>query len=91
MSIEIEFFGIPRLRAGVERTTVLPDESQTTLSAVLAAIATQCPDFARDCMHEGRLRDGYVVSVDGETFTRRDDLPVSSGQSILILSTDAGG
>lgn len=89
MSIEVEFFGIPRLRAGVCRVTVRA-EYATPLADVLAALHFECPGFAAACLDGDRLRDGFIASIDGEVFTTRDVL-VECGNAVLIMSTDAGG
>ena len=90
MSIEVEFFGIPRARAGTHRAAVLNGRSSAQLSEVFAALRLEFPDFAAACLCHNSLRDGYVASVDGEFFTLGDTL-VDSGKSVLILSADAGG
>ena len=89
MVIVVEFFGIPRLRAGVERLT-LPMRKSRRLSDVLADLRVRCPEFADACLDGNRLRDGFVASIDGAFFTDQD-VPVEPGNAVLIMSADAGG
>ena len=90
MSIEVEFFGIPRERAGTDRTTVLRGQSSALLANIFSALGTEFPDFAAACLDGNKLQCGYVASINGEFFTSCDAI-VESGKSVLILSADAGG
>lgn len=89
MSIEVEFFGIPRLRAGVRRVTMSADQA-TQLSDLFARLHHECPGFAAACLDGNQLRDGFIASIEGEVFTSQDVL-VECGNSVLIMSADAGG
>ena len=91
MAIVVEFFGIPRARAGVERVEVADERFQMPLSEVLLALAKQLPDFAESCLDGSQLRANFIASIDGQCFVHGDEAMVSSGQSVLILSADAGG
>ena len=90
MSIEVEFFGIPRARAGADRASVLSGRSSALLSEVFAALRSEFPHFASTCLDGNGLREGYAASIDGEFFTVGDPT-VESDKSVLILSADAGG
>lgn len=91
MAIVVEFFGVPRARAGVQQTQVLAGCDSAMLSEILVEVAKQYPNFGKSCVHQGRLLDGFVASVDGDQFVRDEETRVESGQSLLILSADAGG
>ena len=91
MTIQVEFFGIARARAGTSQATVLPDRESATLQEILEALAQKFPDWATTCLDAGRLRDGFIVSVDGEQFVRDLQTVIFCHQSVLLLSTDAGG
>lgn len=92
-SILVEFFGIPRARAGVSSMQVCEGRETVTLGDVLLELSDRLPDFANACLEEDRsLRPGYLANIDGQRFVRGDeDQPLRSGQSVLILSSDAGG
>ena len=93
MPITVEFFGIPRARVGVSQTYVCDDDDVAPLGRVIAEVSKKFPDFAETCTHDGHLlRDGYIANIDGTRFVRGDENElVTSGQSVLILSADAGG
>lgn len=91
MAILVEFFGIPRIRAGVDKLSVLDGQSSASLVDVLREVGEQLPEFAACCLLENRLRDEYVASINGECFVRNDQATVLSDQSVLLLSADAGG
>jgi len=90
MSIRVEFYGIPRSRAGVEVEIVELDTNRTTLGNVLVELASRFPEL-RECIDKDVLRSGFRACIDGERFVSRSDelLPVES--SLLVMSADAGG
>ncbi len=92
MTIEVEFFGIPRARAGVASLSVLPGCHSATIGEILRELAIACPEFAESCLsRERELLDGYVISVDGRCFVSDAELAIKPEQTVLILSADAGG
>lgn len=91
MTITVEFFGIPRARAGVDHVTVFSDRQSAPLCDVLSEVAKLCPDFASACLDGNQLREGFIVSIDGQCFVRDESKTIYGGQSILLLSSDAGG
>lgn len=97
MTIQVEFYGIARQRTGVAACEfALPGES-TTLGEVLGELATRYSAFGEHCC-EGdyrqpncRLRPDFIANIGGERFVRDPDTPLETGQTLLILSADAGG
>ena len=87
MSVNIEFFGIPRSRAGVAETTA----DGTTLGEVLSDIGQRFGDFAESCLDGDRLATGFTANLNGERFVSDPATPLADGDSLLILSSDAGG
>ncbi len=87
MSVRIEFYGIPRQRAGVDSV----DVDACSVAAALAALDVRIPEFARACLSHGRLRAGYVANLNGRKFLSDPHTPLHDGDALLILSTDAGG
>ena len=90
MAITVEFFGIPRVRAGLERVELHLDGS-AKLSEVLQQLAQRVPSFAESCMNESGLGDHCIASIDGEQFVRDDDVLIEDQRTVFILSADAGG
>jgi len=91
MQIQVELFGIPRARAGVERTTARGN----SLGEVLADLAIRFPDLAETCIEASsgcqRLRPGYAANLRGEQFISNPETPIGKGDTLLLLNLDAGG
>lgn len=86
-SVVVELFGIPRARAGISRTSV----PGTDLGDVLQALADRYPGLAKDCIDGRRLRSGFTANLGGRQFVTSPETIVKPGESVLILSVDAGG
>lgn len=87
MAVTVEFFGIPRQRAGVASTMV----EAGVLEDVLKSLAEQFPRLAEACFDGGRLRSGYLANLNGARFVSDPQTGLQPGDQILILSADAGG
>src|SRR5437870_2408650 len=84
-SVTIEFYGIPRQRAGRADITV----NAATIEEALFAVQHECPGLD-GLVHEGQLNPHYLLSINGRAFTT--DLRQSiSAERLLLLSADAGG
>jgi molybdopterin converting factor small subunit len=86
-TITVEFFGVPRQRAGRAELTV----AATTLAQVVEAIEKACPRLMGLRGMDGRLAKHYLLSVDGQRFVRDFSEELPSGSRLLLLSADAGG
>ena len=87
MSIRIEFYGIPKQRAGVDAI----DVEAATLGEALQQLSEPLPQFADACLSEGRLQPSFLANINGENFTTDPRTPLAPGDTVLILSADAGG
>ena len=90
-TVYVELFGIPRQRAGVPRielNTVVPC---IRLRDVLADLALRFPVLAEECFIDNQLRTGFVANLGGDKFVTDADTVIPHGQSLLIMSADAGG
>ena len=85
--VTVEFFGIPRVRAGVAAVAI--DAADT--DGLLRWLATEYPEFGKTCLARGRLRPEYLLNINGRQFTREHDIPLHDGDTVLILSADVGG
>ena len=91
MVIQVELFGIPRQRAGAATIRMeLPGE-QIALASVYQELGRRFPDFAAACLDGGRLRPEYIVNLGGDRFVSDPGVVVRSGDSLLMMSADAGG
>lgn len=82
----VEFFGIPRERAGVSRLEVQAD----TLGQLLGALATQVPSLG-SLIGLNRLDPMCVANLNGDQFVSDMATPLRPNDCLLILSADAGG
>ncbi|MCS6926398.1 MAG: NTP transferase domain-containing protein [Candidatus Binatia bacterium] len=88
----VELFGVARLKAKVASVPLtLPPGA--TLRDAFAALAEQIPDLVGSVVTADRqgLTAGYACNVNGTLFTCDPTTPLHSGDSVLILSNDAGG
>lgn len=85
--IQVEFYGIPRARAGVPAVAV----EAGTVGEVCALLFQQFPELARDCLTSSSLQPGYLASVNGVEFTRGPDRELQDGDHLLLFGSDVGG
>lgn len=91
MPVRVEFYGIPRLRAGAAETLVVIEGDQIALGDVLQELAHHFPGLAGECIEGRQLRHGYAANVDGQRFVNDPDTLLSPDHCLLIMSADAGG
>lgn len=85
--IIVEFFGIPRRRAGVARANL----TAATVAQALTEIQrryTQLQDLQDP---DGKLNPHYLLSVDGRMFVADSHLTLEPQSRLLLMSADAGG
>ena len=87
MRVEVELFGIPRSRAGVARTTA----EGRNLGDILAHLAAKYPQLGETCINGRALRPGFIVNLGAKQFVSLPETPLAEGESVLIMSLDAGG
>ncbi len=86
-TVTVEFYGIPRQRAGRQELTV----PAGTLHDILEAVESQCPGLVGLRDAGGRLAPHFLLSVDGRSFVSGADQIIAPGQRLLLLSADVGG
>jgi molybdopterin converting factor small subunit len=82
----IEFYGIPRERAGRTEITV----QAATVGEALLEVERHCPGL-RGLFTAGRLAEHYRLSLDGRQFLTDSGQRLSDGARLLLLTADAGG
>ena len=87
MQIAVELFGIARARAGVALTTA----EGNCLGDVLANLAARYPALAESCIDGRRLRENFTANLGGRQFVTAPETPLHEGETVLLLSLDAGG
>jgi molybdopterin converting factor small subunit len=83
----VEFFGVPRLRAGVPEVHV----TAGTVGEALGAVAELFPALGPLFTADGQLSPHYLLSLDGVRFDVRLTDEMQEGARLLLLSADAGG
>ena len=87
MQVAVELFGIPRARAGIAQTLAVG----SNLGDVLADLGSRFPELAETCIDGRTLRAGYIANLGAEQFVTAPETPLSEGDTLLLLSLDAGG
>ena len=84
--MRIEFFGIPRQRAGVSELEIEGE----TLGQVLETLANRVPSLG-DFIRAGRLHPTFAANLNGDRFVDDPLTRLAADDRVLILSADAGG
>jgi molybdopterin converting factor small subunit len=88
--MHVEFFGVPRERAGMSGLEIQAE----TLGQLLGALAERIPPFAPLVGVTGqgiRLHPSFVANLNGDRFVSDPGTPILEDDRVLILSADAGG
>ncbi|HLJ93339.1 MAG TPA: MoaD/ThiS family protein [Gemmataceae bacterium] len=85
--VTVEFFGMPRHRAG--RADLAAPAG--TLSQLLRCVERACPQLKDLCQADGGLSPHYLLSINGAPFVTDLRHEVQPGDHLLLLSADAGG
>jgi hypothetical protein len=91
MTIRVELFGIPRQRCGTRCVELETSGMPLALTQVLQRLASLYPEFARDCLDQTHLRPQYLANLGGSRFVSDPRVEIAPGESLLIMSADAGG
>lgn len=84
--MRVEFFGVPRDRAGVAETELQAD----SLGQLLATLAVQFPEFGQ-LLESDPQYSTFVANLNGDRFVSDPQTPLTEADCVLILSADAGG
>lgn len=92
VAVTLELFGTPRLRSGL-REVALELPVPVDRSRLVRALAEACPVLVGLALREDLtdLQDGYVLNHNGLAFLHRERLELRPGDSLLLLSSQAGG
>lgn len=85
--VTIEFFGVPRLRAGLARLGLVAG----TVGDALVALADRCPALAGTVVDRGRVLPSFALSINGDRFVDDPSTPLTDGDTLILLSADVGG
>ena len=87
--MRVEFFGVPRERAGVAQLDFQVD----TLGQLLSTLAVRIPSLGEFIIagRADQLRPSVVANLNGDRFVSDPRTPLEENDCVLILSADAGG
>jgi molybdopterin converting factor small subunit len=92
MQIRIEFFGIPRSRAGAaECTLTVLGQDEVTLAEAIQLLGERFPALRDECLAADRPAPGYALNLNGQRFLREPQTLLQHNDCLLLLSADAGG
>jgi molybdopterin converting factor small subunit len=86
-TVTVEFYGVPRQRAGRAELTV----NAGSMAEVLSQVEQACPRLAGLVQPDGALSSHYLLSLNGEQFATDLRQDLAPGSRVLLLSADAGG
>jgi molybdopterin converting factor small subunit len=84
--MHVEFFGIPRERAGIAGIDVQAD----TLGQLLGILVARIPRLG-ELVGGNQLHPAVVANLNGDRFVSDPTTPLRENDHVLILSADAGG
>ncbi|HXP85544.1 MAG TPA: MoaD/ThiS family protein [Bryobacteraceae bacterium] len=84
--MQVEFFGVPRQRAGISVLELQAD----TLGQLLGTLAVRIPSLG-EFITVDRLHPTFVANLNGDKFVSDPETPLGEDDRLLILSADAGG
>jgi hypothetical protein len=92
LQVPIELFGTARIRGGTPMVTLaLPVDVE--LSQIVRALASECPELVGNVIRQdlSGLEDGYAFNRSGIAFLGDGTVSLKPGDSLLVLSSQAGG
>lgn len=92
VTVRVELFGTPRIQTGrreVELSLACPADR----SRLVAALVTECPALVGHGLKTDLtgLEEGFAFNLNGLTFPGEDDFILAQGDSVLLISSQAGG
>ncbi len=85
--VTVEFYGIPRQRAGRPEIRV----AAGTIGEMLMAVEAACPGLAGVRGPGGQPAAHFLLSINGERFVKDPGERLQPEDRVLLLSADAGG
>lgn len=86
-SVHVEFYGVARSRAKAPGLTL----DAGCLRDLLVSLNAQCPALAEVCLQGDELAAGWLLNVNGASFTRDLSIRLNEGDHVLLIPADAGG
>ena len=92
IQVKVELFGTPRIQSGRSELELLlqcPVQRQD----LVQALAEACPQLVGHGVRTdlSDVEEGYVFNLNGLSFLGEGDFTLEDGDSILLISSQAGG
>jgi molybdopterin converting factor small subunit len=87
VTVTFELYGVARARAGTDRIHV----QGKTLGEALSGLASLCPALVGNVVEDGHLGSHFRLSVNGRRFTSDPARVLAEGDTLIVLSSAAGG
>ena len=90
--VKVELFGTARIRCGTAAVE-LAVQHPANREKLVAVLAEQCPSLVGHGLKADLtdLEDGYVFNRNGLAFLGESDFILEDGDSLLLISSQAGG
>ena len=90
--VRVELFGVPRILAGRKHVDLAVDPPADR-AALAHSLALTCPALVGKVIRAdgSDIEDGYVFNLDGTAFLPAEMPRLLEGDSLLLLSSQAGG
>ncbi|MSP23802.1 MAG: MoaD/ThiS family protein [Myxococcales bacterium] len=85
--VKVELFGVARVRAGASEIEV----EAATLGEAFVQLAARFPALVPSVLEGGRLAATFAVALNGQTFTADAELQLADGDTLVVISANAGG
>lgn len=85
--MRVELYGVLRHRAGVANVEV----AAATLGQAVREVCRRLPQLEDVCDPHGRLTRPYLANVNGQQFIVDPATPLTTSDSLMLMSSDAGG
>ena len=92
VAVKVELFGTARLVTG-KRAVEVSLPTNANRRDFVCALAAACPKLVDHVIRPDLtdLHEGYLLNRGGRAFLRGDTISVAPGDSLLIISNQAGG
>ena len=92
IKVKVELFGTPRIQSGRRELELLLPCPVRRL-ALVRALAEACPALVGHGVRTdlSDVEEGYVFNLNGLAFLGEGDFTLEDGDSILLISSQAGG
>jgi hypothetical protein len=87
VTVQVELFGVPRLRAGRAMCTV----TAASAGEAMTALESQFPQLAGSVLVGGWPLPAYRLSLNGQAFLTDPSARLQPGDSLILLAADVGG